>query len=171
MRRLDRHLGCALTLFLLLASSCGERTPEQRLEEAAERLSEKKEVETEKREQVEEQRAALERAREGAGEAERELAKAEQARREARERLDMLASDVAIFRKLQSAMLQDPELEKDAVMVQVNDGVVTLDGRVSSKEAHQRAIEIARSAPEVKDVRDRVVVAGDGGAEEEERPG
>ena len=66
------------------------------------------------------------------------------------QRLQRRATDLAIFRAAQSALLDEPTLQEAAVVASVEDGVVTLSGSVSSLQEEQTATDIVRSIPGVK---------------------
>lgn len=77
------------------------------------------------------------------------------------ERLDKRATDVAIFRAVQTQLLDDERLANSAISVSVEDGIVTILGLVDSQNKKQMAISIVKSAPGVKVIRSRVIVEDD----------
>lgn len=65
------------------------------------------------------------------------------------ERLEKRATDLAIFRAAQRALLDEPTLRDAAVLASVEDGRVTLDGTVASRAQQEKAAELVRSVPGV----------------------
>jgi hyperosmotically inducible periplasmic protein len=65
----------------------------------------------------------------------------------------VLDPDVLISARVKAALATSPEVASSAqVDVSSRDGAVTLRGRVPDPQARERATEIARSIPNVKDV-------------------
>jgi hyperosmotically inducible periplasmic protein len=65
----------------------------------------------------------------------------------------VLDPDVLISERVKAALANSPEVAPSAqVDVSSRDGAVTLRGRVPDPQARERATEIARSIPNVKDV-------------------
>jgi hyperosmotically inducible periplasmic protein len=65
----------------------------------------------------------------------------------------VLDPDVLISERVKAALASSPEVAPTAqVDVSSRDGAVTLRGRVPDPQARERATEIARSIPNVKDV-------------------
>jgi len=164
-RRLPRCLGLLVCVGLLpwvgLLVACGEGTPEARLSAAGETL-------TEARDDAQEARSSLEAAKARLTSAESELYEARKAVRRAEKQVlsaealvDRRASDVALFRRIQSQLLEAESLRQHAVTVQVDNQKVTLDGVVTSEAARQAALEISRSTPGVAEVRNRLDVESD----------
>ncbi|HEY0635557.1 MAG TPA: BON domain-containing protein [Gammaproteobacteria bacterium] len=58
-----------------------------------------------------------------------------------------------------TALVRDRSLPSLDIEVQTRDGVVTLQGRVASREVAPRAVAGARGVPGVKEVRDELRVA------------
>ena len=73
-------------------------------------------------------------------------------------RLETHASDVAIFRAVQSALLSDAGLQEVAVAVDVEDRVVALSGIVRSPEEARRAVELSKQVAGVASVSSRIRV-------------
>jgi osmotically-inducible protein OsmY len=140
------------------ALACGDDTPEQRLEQASERLAEAREDVRELRGDLGERREREDEASQALQEARASLRGAEQDVLSAEQLVEQRATDVALFRTLQSAMLESSELDHSAVEVRVADGVVTLAGVAADESARQRALEIARGTPGVESVRDQLEV-------------
>src|SRR5690606_19126442 len=148
----------ALVLGLALGCDGAEPAPEQRLSEAAETLEDARADQTEARDRVAEARERLREAEEAYDQALEELERARQSVLTAQQRVERQATDVALFRAVQSALLHAEVLRGDAVVAAVHDGVVTLRGTVSSEEGKQRAVAIARDTAGVQGVRDALRV-------------
>jgi len=114
---------------------------------------------------VEERRARLEVSQAELAEAERQLREAEERLREAESRVDLKATDAALFRAVQKRLLEDERLRHVAIDADVRRGVVELRGSVPDERTAAAALEVARSVPGVMRVENRVNVAG------AERPG
>ena len=61
--------------------------------------------------------------------------------------------DLTITARVKTALLNDPEIAAPRIDVETVNRVVTLTGRVASKQEEQRAIQVARSIPGVADVK------------------
>lgn len=142
---------CALLAGLFLATACGGDTPEQRLEAAGEKVETVSNDLDTIRQRIEEHEAALDRLRE-----EREKAKNRLGTLE--ERLDARATDTALFRAVQGALLEAKDLKESAINVLVEDRNITLVGSVPSAEDRERALDIARETAGVGSVRSRIRV-------------
>jgi hyperosmotically inducible protein len=68
-------------------------------------------------------------------------------------------SDAAISARIKSDLLNDSLLALANINVTTNAGIVTLSGTVNSQQAMDRALEIARSHPNVKSVENKLVLA------------
>lgn len=66
------------------------------------------------------------------------------------ERLERRATDLAIFRAAQSALLDDPTLQQAAIVANVEDGVVTLTGSVANMKQRQAAMQVVEAVPGVE---------------------
>lgn len=91
---------------------------------------------------------------------ENELQNQKKMRRQLRERkltleeiLGNRATDVAIFRAVQSQLLRSEKLANSAIAVNVDEGIVTISGFVDSQSKKQDAFKVAESIPGVKVVR------------------
>lgn len=145
-----------MRLFLMLIAlpflaACNSETPEERLEAAGAQL----ELTEDNLEGVE---ARIE-------ELETSLATAKQRRRALRERVLTLeekvavrATDVALFRAVQSALLELPGLTEAAVSVDADGGTVALSGLVASYEEREAAEAVAAATPGVGRVINRIKV-------------
>ena len=67
--------------------------------------------------------------------------------------------DSGIVAKVNVAIFDDPELKVLRINVDCYRGVVTLAGRVDSKEQEKRAIELAEKVTGVKEVRSTLVIS------------
>lgn len=140
-----------LIMLLAVMCGCGDSPPESRLKAVGEDLERSTS-------ELEELDARVETA-------ENELENLREQRRELRgevltleERLEARATDVALFRAVQSALLNEEMLQESAVAVGVEDGEVTLSGIVRSEDELQRAVNIAREVAGVDRVRSTIRV-------------
>lgn len=142
-----------------LALACGSDDTAEKLAEANERVRRvEREVEAARR-SVEREGTEVEAAQQELAHAWEKLAAAKERLAEAREEVAGVADDAYVFRSVQSALLEDPELESLAISARVRNGVVTLDGRVSAKAQRERAEEIAAGTAGVVKVENRITVA------------
>ena len=95
---------------------------------------------------VERREEELTKAREALEEARQELAEIETELAEARQNVEHAVSDNDLFRAVQSALLEDDELESHAISARVTQRVVTLEGSVPTEELKGRAEKIAAEA-------------------------
>lgn len=70
-----------------------------------------------------------------------------------------LGSDEPIWEEIHDRLMGHPDLEVTEVEIQVEEGRVTLAGRVGNRESKWLAEELARAVPGVQDVRNRLKVA------------
>lgn len=147
------HLLAAIVLLPGLLG-CQENTPEARLESAGDKLESSEDT----LESIESQIA----------EQEQLLAELRKQRRKLRERVLTLeervaarATDVALFRSVQTALLEDERLVRAAVSVDVEGGVIRLSGRVTSDAELKTAEDIARTVPGVDVIESRIEVEPD----------
>jgi osmotically-inducible protein OsmY len=161
------HFALLAVAFAVTALTACNRAdaPEARLEDAAESFQEAREETKEKhegvqaiRDEIAKKYSEVENAEKELADARQELAKAEQQLQEARARLDTRATDVALFRSIQKSLLDEDELRDSAIRVEVDDRIVTLRGQASDKDAHQRAIELAKAAPGTERIVDHITV-------------
>jgi osmotically-inducible protein OsmY len=61
--------------------------------------------------------------------------------------------DLTITARVKTALLNDPDITAPRIDVETVKGVVTLSGRVASKQEEQKAIHVARSIAGVVDVK------------------
>lgn len=67
--------------------------------------------------------------------------------------------DATITVRVKTVLLNDPQVEGMRIDVDTTLGVVTMSGVVRSEDEEQRAIELARRVPGVRDVRSTLAVA------------
>ena len=80
--------------------------------------------------------------------------------REAESRVDLKATDAALFRAVQKRLLEDERLRHVAIDADVRRGVVELRGSVPDERTAAAAVEVARAVPGVMRVENRLNVAG-----------
>lgn len=165
------RIAVAFAAAVLCACGGGDAAPEQQLAEAREQLEEARSEVQGLEQKVEEKREAVGEAEQSLSEAREELATAEQDLRAARAEIDEQATNVALFRAVQRALLQSEALEDYAIRVEVRDGVVTLHGVVDQSGQAETAREIAQSQTGTAEVRSdiRVREAQSGESAEPER--
>ena len=66
--------------------------------------------------------------------------------------------DATITTRVKTALLNDPQVGGMRIDVNTTQGVVTLSGVAKSRDEEQKAVEVARRTPGVKDVRSTLVV-------------
>jgi len=66
--------------------------------------------------------------------------------------------DATMTARVRTALLNDPDLPGRGIAVATSAGVVTLSGRVGSKEEEQQAIAVARRIHGVREVRSSLQV-------------
>jgi hypothetical protein len=71
---------------------------------------------------------------------------------------DGVMDDAIITAGVKTALLNDPQVGATKIDVTTVNGVVTLSGTVTSQAEAARAIELARQAPGVKDVKSTVQI-------------
>jgi len=74
-------------------------------------------------------------------------------------RAEVDARDQAIARALDAKFKQDPQLQDAVIDTRVDAGAVTLSGQVRNAAARSRAVELARSVPGVRSVRNELTSA------------
>jgi len=111
---------------------------------------------------VEDKREGVESAKEKLATAREELAKAQDELQRVSREVDDRETNVALFRVVQGALLENEALDDVAIRVAVSHGTVTLHGRVESREQEREAIETARSAAGIFDVDSRIELLGGG---------
>lgn len=142
--RLDRFLIATIAVMSLgLVGACSKPAPEERLIEVGQDVSDQQSLLESLNEEIAAHEEAIQQLRKN-----RQRVKAELTTLE--ERLQRRATDLAIFRAAQSALLEEPTLQEAAVLASVEDGVVTLNGSVSSVQEERKAMEIVRAIPGVE---------------------
>lgn len=145
-----RHV--AITILLAIAfSACGNSTPEARLEAVGEDLSESTSDLASLDARIEEAEALLETLRDDRRNLRDRVRTLEQ-------RLEARATDVAIFRAVQTLLLEDALLSESAIFVSVEDGRVTLAGVVRNDEEARQALALAKQTAGVGGVSSRIRV-------------
>ncbi|NNL84719.1 MAG: BON domain-containing protein [Myxococcales bacterium] len=157
-RSVRSWLAVVASVSLLAGLACGGSSEEAEFREASEALAEAQSEADVAREQVEVKRTALESAREALDDAEAELASAEDRVAEARTALARFATDDVVFRAVQLALLETPELADVAIRANVQDGVVSLWGSVGERKLRERAVEVAEAIPGVVAVENHIAV-------------
>lgn len=145
---------CQLGIVTLVAatlSACGNSTPEARLEAVGEDLSDSTSQLDSLNTQIEETETMLDELRDDRRDLRDTVRTLEQ-------RLEARATDVAIFRAVQSALLEDAMLSESAIAVNVEDGRVALTGVVRNKEEAQQALAVAKQIAGVDGVSSRIRV-------------
>lgn len=140
--------------------SCGGETPEDRLEEALVAVREAEVRIEDGEERLAAERAELQACRQDLADAQRELNRARKTHSEAKDRLEQRATEVALFRAVQAALLEADVLESVAVRVEVSDGQIVLHGEVPSTQLREKAAAIARATPGVTKIESRIRVVG-----------
>jgi len=164
MNPLRLHRGAAVALLIASVglAGCGSDPPEERLAEIEEKFEEAAREAKMAHRDLERLRERMDAQEERLVEARRELARAQGELVETAEKADERVTDVALFRSIHERMLEEEMLQPVAIRVSVEDRVVTLRGEVDREAQAERALEIARDAFGVAEVRDRLTVRGAG---------
>lgn len=164
---------CCTCAVVLALAGCGPKEPEEQLQKAATKVDKAEQRVDDARENVTSVKRSLADLRDEMDEAEARLADARKKLRQRqkqlaaeRNELHDTASDTAIFRLLQTRLLDEPSLSTAAVSADVIDGRVTLRGEVVDPEQKSKAGEIAANTPGVTEVVNRID-ATDGGTSRE----
>jgi osmotically-inducible protein OsmY len=141
-------------VMLLALLGCEQNTPESRLEAAGDTLAATEDN--------------LEYIEQSIEQHEQALVDLRKRRREVRERVLTLeervearATDVALFRAVQSALLENEALRQRAVSVDAESGVIVLNGLVASEQEETLAVQIAGGVPGVGKVTSRMEIDAD----------
>lgn len=143
----------AVPLFMvfLILTGCNQGTPEGRLEQAGEQVEVAREDLQALNERISAHRTSL-------AQLEKDRRRAKSQLQTLQERLQNRATDLAIFRAVQTAVLQDPALTESAITVSVDDAVVTLGGVASDSAGELAALDHAKAVPGVTSVSSNIVV-------------
>ena len=68
--------------------------------------------------------------------------------------------DATITARVKTALLNDTQIGATKIDVSTSNGVVTMSGTVKNRADEQRAIELARQQPGVKDVKSTLQLGG-----------
>lgn len=139
----------ALIATASIFAACAEDTPEARLSDAGEQVEEVEDDLASIEERIAEHEQALDRLRD-------RRQKMKDRLRTLEERLAQRATDVALFRAVQSALLDEEGLAETAINVLVEDANVTLVGTVPSAKQREEALAIARDTAGVATVKSRL---------------
>ncbi len=71
--------------------------------------------------------------------------------------------DATITTRVKTALLNDPDINATRIDVNTSAGVVTLSGQVRTQAEADRAVQVTRTVPGVKDVRQTLKVSGSSG--------
>lgn len=140
-------------------AACSPPAPEERLIDVAEDVSDMQDQLQTLNEEIASHEQAIQELREQRQRARKHLLSLE-------ERLALRATDLAIFRAAQSALLDEPTLQDAAVLANVEDSVITLTGSVANDKERQTAVKIAESVPGVQSTIVRLQLIDENGAEE-----
>lgn len=140
-----------LAAIVLTLAACGQSTPEQRLEAAGEALEDtSSELETVTT-RIDETEALLDELRSKKRKLTNKVRTLEQ-------RVAARATDVALFRAVQGALLENDALSEAAIGVNVDDGEVTLRGVVRTQQQADTAVALAQQTAGVERVRSRIQI-------------
>ena len=145
----------ALAATIAIVAGCSAPSPEDRLIEAGDDVSNTEDRIAAINAEIDAHQQAIQNLRK-----ERQNARASLESLE--KRLERRATDLAIFRAAQEALLNEPTLEDSIVVANVDDGIVTLEGAVSNAEKEQKAASIVSSIPGVKSTNNRLQLVDDG---------
>ncbi len=149
--RLGRHLVALSSAALIVLVGCGAPAPEERLAAASVALEDTAGDLTTVNVYIQETQTKLSELEERRRQLRNEV-------RTLEERVAARATDVALFRAIQTALLDEPTLREAALTAQVEDAEVTLSGSVTSPEQEARALAIARDVAGVAAVNSRIRV-------------
>ena len=152
-----RTLVTPTLLALTLLAGCDRPAPEERLLSAGDQLESAQDSLESLNSRIDELEATL-------VELEKERRRTEDRLLTLEDRVEARATDVALFRAVQSALLEDEPLSRSAIAVDARKGVVTLTGLVNSAELRDRAVRLAEETAGVDRVVSRIDVEPDEGA-------
>jgi len=149
-------------LFLALAGlttallGCSEPTAEEKLASAEETLLAAEDLRDRAIEAQERRQTEFDAAKEALEAAKTRAAEAQVKVDELGRMIQQLATDDLLFRKVQSALLDDRELAATAISAEVHGGVVTLTGSAPDEETRVHATEVASGILGVREVRSNI---------------
>lgn len=138
-------------LAALVLSGCDKPAPEAQLTAAGEALGEATTELADLDKRIEQTEELLDELRS-------ERRKQRDTVRTLEQRLEARATDVAIFRSVQTALLGDERLQDVAIAVDVEDRAVTLSGLVRAPEQADQAVELSKQIAGVETVSSRIRV-------------
>lgn len=147
-----------LAVLALFVISCSEPTAEEKLASAEETLRAAEDLRDRAMEARKRREAELAAANEALDAARTRAQDAQDKVEELERMIQQLATDDLLFRKVQSALLDDRELAATAISAEVEDGVVTLTGSAPDEEARAHAAEVAGSILGVRNVRSNITL-------------
>ncbi len=146
----NRLLPFAMAIVCLsITAACGRPAPEERLIDLGEQVDDAAMTLEQLDEAIKRHEDRLDTLRTQRRQAKARLMTLEQ-------RLERRATDLAIFRAAQGALLDEPALQESLVSVRVEDGVVTLVGSVANASGEQIAKDTVRAIPGVESIVSRV---------------
>lgn len=143
---------------LALLAGCDRPAPEERLQSAGEQLDQAEDSLESLDTRIDELEATL-------TELKKERRRTEDRLLTLEDRVEARATDIALFRAVQSVLLEDGPLSQSAIAVDARKGVVTITGLVSSAELRDRAVRLAAGTAGVDRVVSRIDVEPDEGAD------
>jgi osmotically-inducible protein OsmY len=149
-------LAALLVTLALLGAGCSEPTAEAKLRAAEQELEAAKSHLEQQRQELERRRKAFEAAQSSLAKAREAVAKAETRVTEAEQAVRVHATDDVLFRTVQTRLLEERALRDAAIRAVVQDGVVTLEGEAPDGRTRDRAVDLVREIPGVRDVRERI---------------
>jgi len=150
-------LACAL-LLALLATGCGEATPEEKLADATDELSAATQAKTAAQAALSQLDQRLEDAQAARDKAALAFEETRQRWEDAKDAVGEFATDEVLHRQVNRALLEEPELEGATITAGVEDRVVTLVGGAPDAKSIALASELADAVPGVGEVVSDVVI-------------
>ena len=136
-------------VYLTMIVACGRPAPEERLIDMGEKVDDAAMTVEQLDDTIERHEDRLDDLRKQRRKAKAQLLTLEQ-------RLERRATDLAIFRAAQRALLDEPALQQSVVSARVEDGIVTLVGSVADLGDERIAREIVQAIPGVESIVSRV---------------
>ncbi|MDJ0785157.1 MAG: BON domain-containing protein [Myxococcota bacterium] len=142
-----------LAIFVtLFGVACSEPTAEEKLASAEETLRAAEDLRDRALDAQERRQTELDAANDALEAAKTRAADAQAKVEELERMIQQLATDDLLFRKVQSALLDDRELAATAISAEVDDGIVTLTGSAPDEETRAHASEVASGILGVREV-------------------